>query len=391
MKPLKINSEECAGREWNLEKFSKKEMLRPNDHLTYTNNEGETSIRFTDYKYTDQKELDDDLDDNESTINMEGMNIQITEEEDYEVDLSIARAKEIHQANMTTLFKCKGCKLGEIEISTVEKHFKECKFRTDNYGYRQEESDDGTTRSLKEFMETASSSSSPFQKTTPITPVEYTIGNLPRHRVFRQDPTTEPEMVRPIGIRMPIEAPIKLQDGGDRGKILNIAAHDPQLWNSVIDVWKGIVVADYIHHYSETNAKTMYRYMETFLGESIKGVWEAYKVAYPQEFQKLVNMGPNPYNFTNKIHSLITGEDPNSGLVVLQKNALIKLEQLSITNWSHIKNFLKDYFYYCAISGNAFDQRLGKKLFNKLPGALGREIEERWSKREGVMQNPNAS
>ncbi|KAH0656951.1 hypothetical protein KY285_031833 [Solanum tuberosum] len=136
----------------------------------------------------------------------------------------------------------------------------------DNYGYRQrentqEESDDETTRSLKEFMETASSSSSPFQKTTPITPVEYTIGNLPRHRVYRQDPATKPEMVRPIGIRMPIEAPIKLQDGGDR----------------VIDVWKGIEVADYIHHYSETDAETMYRYMETFLGESIKGMWEAYK------------------------------------------------------------------------------------------------------------------
>ncbi|WMV18440.1 hypothetical protein MTR67_011825 [Solanum verrucosum] len=68
-------------------------------------------------------------------------------------------------------------------------------------------------------METGSSSSSPFQKTTPTTPVEYTIGNLPRHRVYRQDPATEPEMVRPIGIRMPIEAPIKLQDGGDRGML----------------------------------------------------------------------------------------------------------------------------------------------------------------------------
>jgi len=198
-------------------------------------------------------------------------------------------------------------------------------------------------------------------------------------------------MARPIGIRMPIEAPIKLQDGGDRGKILNIAAHDPQLWNSIIDVWKCIVVADYIHHYNETDAETMYRYMETFLGESIKGVWEAYKVAYPQEFQELVNMGPNPYNFTNKIHILVTGEDPNSGLVLLQKNVLIKLEQLSINNWCHIKNFLKDFFYYCAISGNAFDQSLGKKLFIKLPGSLGREIEERWNKREGVMQNPTAN
>ncbi|WMV40764.1 hypothetical protein MTR67_034149, partial [Solanum verrucosum] len=106
---------------------------------------------------------------------MEGMNIQNINEEDYEVDLSIAKAKELHQENKTTLFKCKGCKVGKIDISTVEQHFRECKFRIDNYGYRQkentqEESDDETTHSLKEFMETASSSSSPFQKTTPITP-----------------------------------------------------------------------------------------------------------------------------------------------------------------------------------------------------------------------------
>ncbi|WMV24468.1 hypothetical protein MTR67_017853, partial [Solanum verrucosum] len=175
MNPLNINSEEYAGREWNLEKFCKKEVLRPNDHLTYTNIKGETSIRFTDYKYTDQKEIEEDLEDNESTINMEGMNIQNVNEEDYEVDLSIAKAKELHQENKTTLFECKGCKVGKIDISTVEQHFRECKFRIDNYGYRQkentqEESDDETTRSLKEFMETASSSSSPLQKTTPITP-----------------------------------------------------------------------------------------------------------------------------------------------------------------------------------------------------------------------------
>ena len=134
----------------------------------------------------------------------------------------------------------------------------------------------------------------------------------------------------------------------------------------------------------------MYKYLETFLGESTKALWEAYKVEFPSEFQYWVSLGPNPYNFTNKIHTLITGEDPNSGLVALQWNAVIKLEQLSISNWYYIKKFLNDYFYYCTISGNAFDQDLGKKLFNKLPGALGREIEERWTKREGVAQNPQA-
>ena len=62
----------------------------------------------------------------------------------------------------------------------------------------------------------------------------------------------------------------------------------------------------------------MYKYLETFLGESTKALWEAYKVEFPSEFQYLVSLGPNPYNFTNKIHTLITGEDPNSGLLALQ-------------------------------------------------------------------------
>ena len=35
---------------------------------------------------------------------------------------------------------------------------------------------------------------------------------------------------------MPIEEPIRLQDGGNKGKILNLPAHDPQIWNNVIDI-----------------------------------------------------------------------------------------------------------------------------------------------------------
>ena len=69
----------------------------------------------------------------------------------------------------------------------------------------------------------------------------------------------------------------------------------------------------------------MYKYLENFLGESTKALWEAYKVEFPV-FQYLVSLWPNPYNFTNKIHTLITGEYPNSGLVTLQWNTVLKLE-----------------------------------------------------------------
>ncbi|MFV1207868.1 hypothetical protein, partial [Klebsiella pneumoniae] len=126
----------------------------------------------------------------------------------------------------------------------------------------------------KELMETASSSS-PFQRTNEKGyNADNSTGNIPRRRVYRQGDTP----------RMPIEEPIILQEGGSKGKILNIAAHDPQRWNSVKDIWKGIVVLDFIKNYTETDAETMYKYLEPFLGESTKALWEAYKVEFPSEF-----------------------------------------------------------------------------------------------------------
>jgi hypothetical protein len=38
------------------------------------------------------------------------------------------------------------------------------------------------------------------------------------------------------GIRYPTEVPIKLQDSGEKGKILNISAHDPLRWDEVLDI-----------------------------------------------------------------------------------------------------------------------------------------------------------
>ncbi|WMV43464.1 hypothetical protein MTR67_036849, partial [Solanum verrucosum] len=390
IKLIKINPEEYAGLEWNLEQFNKKKVLIPESHLMYTNTKGETSIRFTNYNYSNQTNLEEEL---ELEEEKEFMNIEIIQE-GYEVDEALQEAERRYNNNTDITFKCKGCKTGNMGIFEVDRHFKTCEFRTDNLGYRkeynnEEEIERDSIISQKELMESTSSSASPFQRTSQHHTVDTSIGNVPRRRVYRVNPDTATENVRPMGRRMPIEEPIRLQEGGSKGKILNIAAHDPQMWNAVIDLWKGIVVADYIKTYQDADAETMYKYMETFLGESAKALWEAYKSNFPQEFQALVNLRANPYNFTNKIHSLITGEDPNSGLVVLQRNALIHLEQLSITSWFHIKNFLKDYYYYCTISGNSFDEELGKKLFNKLPGALGREIEEKWYKREGVIQNSN--
>ena len=102
IKPIKISPEEYAGLEWKLGDFKEKEVLIPDTHLIYTNSKGEPSIRFTDYNYEAQKDFEE-----ESTIEempLEGMNMQITLEEDYAVDIAIEEAKEICKENNNRLF-----------------------------------------------------------------------------------------------------------------------------------------------------------------------------------------------------------------------------------------------------------------------------------------------
>jgi len=290
IKPIKINPEEYAGLEWNLEQFNKKKVLIPESHLMYTNTKGETSIRFTNYNYSNQTNLEEEL---ELEEEKEFMNVEIIQE-GYEVDEALQEAERRYNNNTDITFKCKGCKTGNMGIFEVDRHFKTCELRTDNLGYRKEynnqdkienletilenlyESEEEIERdsiiSQKELMESTSSSASPFQRTSQHHTVDTSIGNVPRRRVYRVNPDTVTENVRPMGRRMPIEEPIRLQEGGSKGKILNIAAHDPQMWNAVIDLWKGIVVADYIKTYQDADAETMYKYMETFLGESAKAL-----------------------------------------------------------------------------------------------------------------------
>ncbi|WMV46973.1 hypothetical protein MTR67_040358, partial [Solanum verrucosum] len=166
IKPIKINPEEYARLEWNLEQFNKKKVLTPESHLMYTNTKGETSIRFTNYNYSNLTNLEEELALEEEK---EFMNVEIIQE-GYEVDEALQEAERRHNNNNYITFKCKGCKTGNMGIFEVDKHFKTCKFRTDNLGYRkeynnQDEIERNSIISQKELMESTSSSASPFQRT----------------------------------------------------------------------------------------------------------------------------------------------------------------------------------------------------------------------------------
>lgn len=127
-----------------------------------------------------------------------------------------------------------------MDIVEVEKHFKTCKSRINNLGYRenyknqeklayldeimdniydsQEKIVKGSLISQREFMEFANSSASPFQKITQQHTIDTSTENVPRRRVFKVNPEAAIENIRPLNKRIPIEEPIRLQEGGSKEK-----------------------------------------------------------------------------------------------------------------------------------------------------------------------------
>lgn len=177
---------------------------------------------------------------------------------------------------------------------------------------------------------------SPFDS-TPIGQQQYNYGNLPRTAMSLD--------TRAEGSRMPLEQPVKFA-AKNKGQILNITAQDPKQWNHVLDICKDTVVSTYIKNFQNQDATEMYKYLETFLGQPAKAVWESYKQNKPDEMQAMINAGANPYNFVNKISQLITGMNPNSGHTELQKDAIVHLEQLHLTDWRRVKHFVNEYFLF---------------------------------------------
>ena len=95
----------------------------------------------------------------------------------------------------------------------------------------------------------------------------------------------------------------------------------------------------------------MYSYLKKFLGETARAAQEAYKQNFPSDFMREIELGTNPYNFTNKIQILLLSTQPNKGIGTHQQNAIRRLEQIQIKKWIFIKPFLQDFMCYSTIAG----------------------------------------
>jgi hypothetical protein len=174
------------------------------------------------------------------------------------------------------------------------------------------------------------------------------------------------------------------------GAILNLAAHDPIDWPNIISVWKGLVVQKYIQNQYNIGNKVevMITYLETFLGESTKVLWEQWVESIPGLYEELKRAESNPNNFANIISSIIITEDPKLGYTSLQNERLREIEKLTWTNWKGIKEFSQHYLYNATIAKQGYNKGIVERYFNKLPDPLGSMIFEEYKKEiEGAVIN----
>jgi hypothetical protein len=157
---------------------------------------------------------------------------------------------------------------------------------------------------------------------------------------------------------------IQFQNYKSDGAIINLAAHDPIDWSNIISIWKGLIVQTYIQnqHNIENKVEDMITYLETFLGESVKVLWEQWVESFPNYYAQLKRAGSNPYNFANIISSIIIGEDLELGYTILQNERLKELEKLSLTNWKRIKEFSQHFCTMLQLLNKAIIKELLKNI-----------------------------
>lgn len=134
-------------------------------------------------------------------------------------------------------------------------------------------------------------------------------------------------------------------------------------------------------HNIRNRVEDMLTYLETFLGESAKILWEQWIETFPNYYEELKRAGSNPYNFANIISSIVIGEDPELGYTTLQNERLKEIEKLTLTNWKGIKEFSQHYLYNATTAKQGYNKGIVERYFNKLPDPLGSTIFEEYKKK----------
>jgi hypothetical protein len=132
----------------------------------------------------------------------------------------------------------------------------------------------------------------------------------------------------------------------------------------------------------------MITYLETFVLDSAKVLWEQWVESNRGLYEELKRAGGNPNNFANIISNIIIAEDPELGYTSLQNGRLREIKKLTLTNWKGINEFSQHYLYNATTAKQGYNKGIVERYFNKLPDPLGSMIFEEYKKKtEGAVIN----
>ena len=122
---------------------------------------------------------------------------------------------------------------------------------------------------------------------------------------------SEKEDIKPREKRIPLQI-IDNKLLLDNGRSVNLTVHDLQRWATVIEMWSQMVARKYDELEIKKTPVEMYGYLEKFLGETARAGWETYKLNFPIDFVRDIELGAKLYNFTNQIQILVLRYQPNT-------------------------------------------------------------------------------
>ncbi|KAJ1689262.1 hypothetical protein LUZ63_013417 [Rhynchospora breviuscula] len=165
-----------------------------------------------------------------------------------------------------------------------------------------------------------------------------------------------------------------------QGAIL-VLPEDIGLYSEVISRWESITL-NLINERNWADNKSKVNYIENLLGETEKKTWIQWRMAYPTEYEELVNIADDPQNVISQIRRMFLLEDPTTGSTEEQDRAYNDLERLSCHNVKDLFDYINDYKILAAKSGRMFiSPELSTKFFRKMPHIIGGEIEKAFAEK----------
>ncbi|KAJ4730477.1 polyprotein, partial [Rhynchospora pubera] len=165
-----------------------------------------------------------------------------------------------------------------------------------------------------------------------------------------------------------------------QGAIL-VLPEDIGLYSEVISRWESITL-NLINEKNWADNKLKVNYIENFLGETEKKIWIQWRMAFPTEYEELVNIADDPQNLISQIRRMFLLEDPTTGSTEEQDRAYNDLERLSCHNVKDLFDYINDYKILAAKSGRMYiSPELSTKFFRKMPPIIGGEIEKAFTEK----------